>query len=88
MDVPMKPTTVRIDENLLARLDDLTAVVDRSRSWLINDALRQYVEHQQWMLDAIQAAVLDADGGVPTVPHDEVIAELETAIHKAGAGEN
>ncbi|HMD98924.1 MAG TPA: CopG family ribbon-helix-helix protein [Terriglobia bacterium] len=63
--------TVRVPADLKKRLDQLAEAVDRSRSWLTADALRSYVEEQQWQLAEIEEGLRDAEAG-RVVPHDEV----------------
>ncbi len=82
----MKNTSVRIDEATRQRLDALATSLDRSRSWLINDALKRYLEQHEWMTEAIEIAVEEADQGGDFVPHDEVMAKLEAKIKAAGSG--
>ncbi|MFH1806681.1 MAG: ribbon-helix-helix protein, CopG family [Pseudomonadota bacterium] len=69
---------VRVDEEMRHRLDDLAEAFGQTRSSVINEALRQYVEHQEWQVDLIRnrLAALDA-GAVETVPHEDVLAEFE-----------
>ena len=63
--------TVRVPAELKKRLDRLAKAADRSRSWLATDALRHYVEDQQWQLAEIEAGLQDADAG-RVVLHEEV----------------
>ena len=41
------PTTVRLDKNTMARLDILGKKLDRSRAWLIKEAISQYLEREE-----------------------------------------
>jgi len=63
--------TVRVPADLKRRLDELAKASDRSRSWLATDALRHYVEDQQWQLAEIEAGLRDADAG-RVVSHEKV----------------
>ena len=63
--------TIRVPVDLKRRLDQLAKVADRSRSWLAADALRHYVEDQQWQLAEIDAGLRDVEAG-RVVPNDEV----------------
>jgi predicted transcriptional regulator len=80
----MKNTSVRIDDSTRERLDTLAAALDRSRSWLINDALKRYLDQNEWMTEAM--AVREADAGGPFVLHDEVMARTEAKIRAAKNG--
>jgi predicted transcriptional regulator len=63
--------TIRVPEDLKRRLDQLAKAADRSRSWLAADALRHYVEDQQWQLAEIESGMRDAAGG-RVIPHEKV----------------
>ncbi len=69
----------RVDTALDADLDRLSAATGRTKSWLINEALRSYVAHEQ----AFQAAVEEGkqalrDGRV--VEHATVVSAFERLI--------
>jgi predicted transcriptional regulator len=63
--------TIRVPADLKRRLDQLAKAADRSRSWLATDALRHYVEDQQWQLAEIEGGQRDAEAG-RVVPHEKV----------------
>jgi RHH-type transcriptional regulator, rel operon repressor / antitoxin RelB len=52
--------TIRLDEELKARLDRLARTMHRSKSYLAAEALREYVELNEWQLEELQAAVKEA----------------------------
>src|SRR5438105_2205339 len=58
-----KTITARVDTDKIAFLDALAALQDRDRSYLINEALEQYIAHRRWMVEEIQKAVAEADAG-------------------------
>ena len=57
----MTTVTARIDEETRNRLDRLAQATDRSRSWLVADAVRRYVEEENWQVAAIEEGVRQAD---------------------------
>lgn len=59
----MTTVTTRIDEETQNRLDQLAKATDRSRSWLMADAIRRYVEEEGWQVAAIEEGVRQADAG-------------------------
>ena len=59
----MTTVTTRIDEDTQSRLDQLAKATDRSRSWLVADAIRRYVEEEGWQVAAIEEGVRQADAG-------------------------
>lgn len=59
----MSVTTVRLQPDVEVGLEDLAEKLQRSKSWVINQALKEFVERQQrdqgrWQetLDAIESA--------------------------------
>ena len=53
--------TIRLGSDLKDRLDKLAAVTQRSKSFLAADAVREYVELNEWQLEEIQSALREAD---------------------------
>ena len=79
------PVSVRAPAELIEQLDKVAAALDRSRSWVILDAVRTYLANEgQEALD-VQAGLEEANRG-ETVPFEQVLAELDEKIRKAGAG--
>ena len=59
----LKTLTARVDPEKVAFLDALAAAQDRDRSYLINEALEQYIAHRRWMVEETRKAVAEADAG-------------------------
>ena len=78
--------TVRISPEKQRQLDALAQVLDRSRNWVVSDAIDQYLDVQAWQIAQIQHGVEEADRG-ELVPHDEVSTEARAKIRKARDGQ-
>lgn len=78
----MKNISIRIEAAAIDKLDTLARAQDRSRNWIVKEALQQYFDHQDWMIEAIKDGIRDADAG-RTVPHDQVVAEVDALIETA-----
>ena len=74
--------TVRIAPEKQRQLDALAQVLDRSRNWVVSDAIDQYLDVQAWKIAHIQHGVEEADRG-DLVPHDEVSAEARAKLRRA-----
>lgn len=75
-------TSVRLADDLSSQLDMLAAAMDRPKAWLIEQAIRRYVEEQAWQVQAITEALADyRSGNATTVPHDQVMERLEARIN-------
>jgi predicted transcriptional regulator len=78
------PISVRLPAELVERLDKVAALMERPRSWVILDAVREYLADEgQEVLD-IQAGIEELDRG-EGIPADEVLAELREMIAAAKA---
>ena len=55
--------TIRLDGSLKRTLDQLAKATGRSRAFLAQDALRQYLEEQAWQVAEIRKAIKEADAG-------------------------
>jgi predicted transcriptional regulator len=55
--------TIRLEDEIKQRLDDLAEATQRSKSFLAAEAIRQYVENNAWQIEEINAAAREADAG-------------------------
>lgn len=55
--------TIRLDDQMLAKLDALAADTDRSRSWLAAKAIEGYLELNAWQIARIKDGIAEADRG-------------------------
>lgn len=55
--------TVRLPVDLKEQLEQLAKAMARSRSWLTVDAIKAYVELQEWQIKEIEAGLREADAG-------------------------
>jgi predicted transcriptional regulator len=69
--------TIRRDEALKSRLDELAESTHRSKSFLAAEAVRQFVEQNEWQVAQIKAAIGEADAG--DFASD---AEVKAVIHR------
>ena len=53
--------TVRIEDEIKERLEQLALSTQRSKSFLAAEAIRDYVETNEWQIAEIQAALGEAD---------------------------
>ena len=55
--------TIRLDDDLKARLDHLADATHRSKSFLATEAIRDFVEINEWQIQEIKTAITEADNG-------------------------
>ncbi len=53
--------TIRLEPELKQRLDLLAEATQRSKSFLAAEALRDYVELNEWQIEEIKNAIKEAD---------------------------
>ena len=73
--------TIRVDTETKQRLEQLAKATDRTRSYLAAEAIRQYVELNEWQIQEIKQAVVEADAASPEewIPHAEVIRRVRAS---------
>lgn len=75
----MSTTTlsIRVDDDQKGRLEALAESTGRSRSFLAAEAIREYLDANEWQVAGVRAAIdaIDEEGGVP---HDRVKAWVES----------
>ena len=55
--------TIRLEDEVKERLDRLAEATARSKSYLAAEAVRAYVETNEWQIAEIRAALKEADAG-------------------------
>ena len=55
--------TVRLEDDVKARLDVLAEAMQRSKSCLAAEAIYSYVENNEWQIGEIRASLKEADAG-------------------------
>jgi RHH-type transcriptional regulator, rel operon repressor / antitoxin RelB len=55
--------TIRLEQEVRDRLDHLADATQRSKSYLAAEAIRDYVEINEWQIAEIKAALKEADAG-------------------------
>ena len=56
-----EPVTLRLEPDIRKRLDKLAKATERSRAALAAEAVRQFVELNEWQIAAIEEGVREAD---------------------------
>jgi predicted transcriptional regulator len=71
--------TVRLEEAVLRDLDRLAEKTERSRNWLVSQAVQDYVSMNAWQIERIEEGIAAADRG-------DFAAEAEVARVRAKFG--
>jgi predicted transcriptional regulator len=77
----MKEVTIsaRIPAELSDQLTTLAGALRRNRSWVIEEALREYIASETQFLEAVQEGIRDMEAG-NVVDHDDVMRELDERV--------
>ncbi len=72
--------TLRLDEETNTRLSDLAGATDRSKAYLATQALKLFLENNEWQVQEIKETIAEADnaGVNEFVDNDRVMAWMET----------
>jgi RHH-type transcriptional regulator, rel operon repressor / antitoxin RelB len=55
--------TLRVEDDIKLRLDQLAEATQRSKSFLAAEAIREYVENNEWQIREIKLALKEANAG-------------------------
>ena len=69
--------TVRMPSEVTEKLERIAERLDRSRNWVINEAIERYLDVYDWQTARIAERLDQAEHGGTFVPHDQVMARLE-----------
>jgi predicted transcriptional regulator len=84
-----KSITIRTQPEVVEKLSALAKSMDRSRNWVIEDALKQYLEQQARYVEGVEQAMASLERG-EGIAHEDLMAEMDALIeekvrvHEAG----
>jgi RHH-type transcriptional regulator, rel operon repressor / antitoxin RelB len=71
--------TVCLDTGLKAKLEALAERTQRSKSWLVSEAITAYIEQESWQIQQIEETIQQADhSDAEWIAHEDVSAWLNT----------
>ena len=75
-----KTMTLRLDDETHERLSNLAGATDRSKAYLAMQALKLFLDNNEWQVQEIKEAIAEADAASPDqfVDNDTVMAWMET----------
>ncbi len=61
---PMKVRDSDMNPDTLTHfIDELAKNTERSRSWVVNKAVENYIEYNDWFIEKVKEGIADADAG-------------------------
>ena len=73
--------TVRAESYIVHKLDHIAGSLDRSRNYLVNQAIQEYLETHAWQIEKITQGIEEAERG-DLVDHDQVMQEMDALIEQ------
>ncbi len=68
---------VRLEPELDEKLSAVATRLDRPKSWVVQQALKEFIELQLWQMSAIEKGLRDAESG-RVIAHEDVVAWVES----------
>jgi predicted transcriptional regulator len=73
----------RIPQELVKELDCIAASLGRSRNWLFNEAIKQFLDIQQWQTELIEQRLIESeDSKAKFIDHDEIMRRQEKRLKR------
>lgn len=55
--------SLRMPEEQIERIDKLAAALGRSRGWILNQAAKQFIEHEEWFVNEVEHGLREVKEG-------------------------
>ena len=68
--------TANLPDDLVSQMDEVADRIDRSKSWIVREAVSQWLAEEERRHELTLEALKDVDEG-RTIPHEEVLAMVE-----------
>ena len=68
--------TAKLPENLVSRLDQVASRIERSKSWIMRQALAEWLAEEERRYELTLEALENVDEG-RTISHEEVLAAIQ-----------
>ena len=68
--------TAKLPDDLVSRLDEVAGRIDRSKSWIVRQAVTEWLAEEQRRYELTLDALNDVEEG-RTIPHEDVLAMIE-----------
>mgnify|MGYP003539419888 FL=1 len=72
----MSVMSVRLPDEVEQQLGQLAQSTGRTKSWLANQAIQDYLAREAWQITEVEAALREADAG-DFVPEKEMMAKFK-----------
>lgn len=59
----MKSISLRIEDAIAEKIDNIAQLEDRDRSYILNKAIKNYIAHYEYIVEQINAGLKDIENG-------------------------
>lgn len=59
----MKSISIRIEDEIANKIDHFASMQDRDRSYIINKAIKDYIAHEEYIIEQINEGLKDIEEG-------------------------
>jgi predicted transcriptional regulator len=81
LNKPSESLHARIPQDILKDIDNIASNIGRSRNWVFNEALKQYLEVQQWQTAVIEHCLTESENSKATfINHNEIMEKHEKRL--------
>jgi predicted transcriptional regulator len=78
-----KAASIRVSEEIIEAVDNRAAAMGRKRQWVIEQAIRRYLDEEGPEVLAIAEALAEyRSGNAVLIPHEEVMDRLDRMIEE------
>ncbi len=71
--------SARIPEELSHEINRMAQALNRTRTWVVEEALRGYIASEKQFLEAVAEGIRDMEAG-RVVPHEAVMKEIDDLL--------
>lgn len=73
----------RIPKKVMEELDLLASTLGRSRNWVFNEAIKQFLEINQWQSELIKTRLRESEKAkAQFILHDKIMKQKENRLRK------
>lgn len=78
---PSESLHARIPGDVLKDIDQIASNIGRSRNWVFNEALKQYLEIQQWQTEVIEQRIAESENlNAKFTEHNQIMGKYEKRL--------
>ena len=69
--------SIELEPDVDAQLSSVAETLHRPRAWVVEQAIKEFLDLQSWQMAAIQQGLDEADAG-KLIPHEDIVRWVES----------